>query len=171
MINIVKKLYTWYNFYEEKGVNMKKYLRYSLFLLVSYFCLTNTVLAFEPLCERNNIIMISSVIGYLIIMAKIITPIALVVFGMLDLGKAVISSKDFSKSTIGFAKRIVAAIIIFIFPTTLLTLLKSMGIFDKDDSDYAKCIQCILNPNDKDRLGNPACKYLKFGEHDDSRNK
>ena len=55
------------------------------------------------------------VISTIVLIIKIVVPILLIVFGMLDLGKAVMASKEdeIKKGQQTFIKRIVAAVIVF----------------------------------------------------------
>ena len=60
-------------------------------------------------------------VGYFLMVFKIAIPIILIVLGMIDLGKAVISSDDkaISKSIKSLAMRVVAAVCIFFVPTII----------------------------------------------------
>ena len=66
-----------------------------------------------------------NIVGYVIIAFKIIIPILLVVYGMLDVGKAVVGAKDdeIKKSLKSFAMRAAAAVVIFFIPSIVGLLL------------------------------------------------
>ena len=55
-----------------------------------------------------------TLLGYVITAFKIIIPLLLIVFGMMDVGKAVVGSKDdeIKKSLKSFAMRAIAAVVI-----------------------------------------------------------
>ncbi len=88
-------------------------------------------------------------IGQLLFILKILVPIAIIVLGMIDLGKAVISSDDKSikTATSKLFKRIVAGVCIFFVPVIIKALFSMISIIsDEIKNDYIKCINCITDP-------------------------
>ncbi len=78
---------------------------------------------------------------------KIGVPILLIIFGMLDLGKAVMAQKDdeIKKGQQTFMKRCIAAVIVF-FIVAIVQLL--VGIVAGDDNaGISGCIDCFINNN------------------------
>lgn len=105
---------------------------------------------------------IDSIVPYVlseaITIIKIFIPIALILFGMLDLGKAVMSNdeKTMKEGQGKFIKRCVYAIIVF-FIVAIVQLLA--GILDKADGDtntsVTSCISCFVD------FGNAQCNTQK----------
>lgn len=92
-------------------------------------------------------------IGWVFFFLKIIIPIILIVFGSIDLGKAVVSSKDdeIKKSAKTLVIRVIAGIIIFFIPTVLNFIVETIGkedTFSEDSGSFAKCTHCLLEPTD-----------------------
>ena len=85
-------------------------------------------------------------VGYFLMVFKIAIPIILIVLGMIDLGKAVVSSDDkaISKSVKSLAMRIGAAVCIFFVPTVVSFVIGVVDTSVIDDS--AICRSCISNP-------------------------
>ena len=90
-------------------------------------------------------------VGQILLIFKIVIPILLIIFGMIDLGKAVVGSKDddVKKAISHLAFRAVAAVVIFFIPTLVGFI---FGIVDdfKDASSterYDICEACITRPN------------------------
>ena len=88
-------------------------------------------------------------IGWVFFFAKIIIPVILIVFGSIDLGKAVVASKDdeIKKSVKTLVIRAIAGIIIFFIPTILSFI---VSWFDNDNvynGTFGDCTQCMLDPN------------------------
>ena len=83
-------------------------------------------------------------VGYFLTIFKIVIPVLLVVMGMLDLGKVIISSnEDENKKGIGkFVKRILAAIIIFFLPTIVTYIFSLVD----PDLKWQDCKVCLTNP-------------------------
>lgn len=90
------------------------------------------------------------IVGYVLLVFKIVIPLLLIILGMLDLGKAVIASKDdeIKKSITSLVKRAIAAVVIFLLPTIVSFLIGVVGGFNKEaQDDYEICRKCIVNPN------------------------
>ena len=85
-------------------------------------------------------------IGYLIIIVKIIIPILLIVLGVVDYAKAVVSSDTDSvqKATSTLIKRIIIGIAIFFIPTIVNLVFKS---FLHTDNSYDDCRVCLFEPS------------------------
>lgn len=90
-----------------------------------------------------------NIVGYVIIAFKIIIPILLVVYGMLDVGKAVVGAKDdeIKKSLKSFAMRAAAAVIIFFIPAIVGLLLSliddSTGSADNTVESWKVCKKAL----------------------------
>lgn len=89
------------------------------------------------------------IIGYVLLIAKIVIPILVIAYGMLDLGKAVVAAKDdeIKKAMKMIALRAAAAIAIFFLPTIIGLLLSLVGSFSKEAEDWKVCRSCIVDPN------------------------
>ena len=88
-------------------------------------------------------------IGYIMMIFKIVIPLLLLIFGMFDLGKAVVASDDkaISKATQALVKRAAAAIIIFFIPTLVGFIFSIVAGFDEDiKKNYTVCKECIVSP-------------------------
>ena len=92
----------------------------------------------------NVVIVIRKVINVL----QILIPIALILFGLIDLGKAVIAGKEdeMKKAQGTLLRRVVYAVAVF-FVFTLVTF--AMGLIGKGDpnSEWRKCWEAAENGN------------------------
>ncbi len=89
-------------------------------------------------------------LGIVLLVLKIVIPLILIILGMVDLGKAVIASKDdaVSKSAKQLLMRLIAAIVIFFIPTIVSAVFGLIGSFnDEVRDDYEICRTCIEHPN------------------------
>ena len=79
-----------------------------------------------------------------ILIIKIVVPILLIIFGMLDLGKAVVASKEdeIKKGQQTFLKRVVSAVIVF-FVIQIVQLLVSF--ISNSDQNVSRCFNCFVN--------------------------
>lgn len=79
-----------------------------------------------------------------ILLIKIVVPILLIIFGMLDLGKAVVASKEdeIKKGQQTFIKRVIAAVIVF-FVIQIVQLL--IGFVSNGDQNISRCFNCFVN--------------------------
>lgn len=75
---------------------------------------------------------------------KIVIPILLIIFGMLDLGKAVVASKEdeIKKGQQTFIKRVIAAVIVF-FVIQIVQLI--ISFVSNGDANISNCFNCFVN--------------------------
>lgn len=113
-------------------------------------------------CE--NTANVWQIVGYIVLILKIGVPVILIVLGMVDLGKAVISSDDkaISKAVGTLSKRFIAAVLIFFVPSIVSAIfnIATGNALDDEDSDVNICVQCVTNVTGdkelkKDKDGKP----------------
>lgn len=87
-------------------------------------------------------------LGWVFFVIKILVPVILIVFGTIDLSKAVIASKDdeIKKSVKTLLIRVVAGIIIFFLPTILNMIVKTFNQNDVYNGTFMDCTSCMLDP-------------------------
>lgn len=125
-----------------------------LFLIISCPVVFADTINYGNLCSNYDEGIGSAVriIGYIVELAKWIIPLIIIVLGMVDFGKAVISSDDkaINKAASTLIRRIVAGVIVFFIPTIVLTLLNIIDITDgiEDTSRFEACTKCILNASE-----------------------
>lgn len=93
-----------------------------------------------------------SIVGWVLWVFKIVIPIIIIIFGMIDLGKAVVASKDdeIKKSIKSLAMRAVAGIVIFFVPSLVSAIFGLVDSFQTDtelQGEYGVCETCIKNPS------------------------
>ena len=88
-------------------------------------------------------------VGYVLYVFKIAIPLLLIIFGMIDLGKAVIASddKEIKNATTKLMKRAIAGVIIFFIPTLVGFIFSIVNGFGTVKNTYEFCKNCIVNPN------------------------
>ena len=86
-------------------------------------------------------------IGYILLIVKIIIPLLLILFGIIDLFKAVTAGKDgeIMKSFKSLIFRAIAGVAIFFVPTIISFIFSLVDGFDEVESEYEICQKCILN--------------------------
>ena len=94
-------------------------------------------------------------VGNVITVLKIAIPVLIVLLAAIDLGKAVISSKEdeMKKATNSLIRRFIAGVLIFFLPTIVTVV---FGLVDKGSTDGVICMDCISSPND-----DSCTKYIK----------
>lgn len=114
------------------------------------------VLAWKPVpCDALGVASVPGQLAFIISMIiKLIqfgVPVLLIIFGMLDLGKAVVASKEdeIKKGQQMFIKRIIAAVLVFF---VVLVVKMVVNIFAASSSDevgsensISQCIQDIID--------------------------
>lgn len=99
----------------------------------------------------KNTANIWQIVGYILLIVKIVIPILLIIFGIIDLGKAVVASKsdEVKKSVTSLAYRAVAAVAIFLIPTIIGLIMGFVSDFNNSgaEQDFNICKSCITRPN------------------------
>ncbi len=90
--------------------------------------------------------MIPRLVSTAIDIIKIVVPILLVVFGMLDLGKAVMAQKEdeIKKGQQTFVKRLIAAVIVFLV-VFIVELVVGLVAPKDDNTNIWGCFDCLVN--------------------------
>lgn len=86
------------------------------------------------------------VISLIIVIIQFGVPLLLIIFGMLDLGKAVIASKEdeIKKGQQMFIKRLIAAIIVF-FVVAVVKLVVGLAADEEDKTSISNCIDEVVH--------------------------
>lgn len=100
--------------------------------------------------------MIPYIVTSIITVIKIVVPILLIIFGMIDLVKAVTAGKEdeIKKAQSTFIKRLVIGILVF-FVIILVQMLVSF--VSNKDNNVSSCFDCFVNGH----VGDSACKVVK----------
>lgn len=88
-------------------------------------------------------------VGQIIFILKILIPIVIIVFGMIDLGRAVVDSdeKIMSKALKLLFKRIVIGIAIFFVPIIIKVVFGMiLGFSEEMKNDAWNCVACLTDP-------------------------
>lgn len=144
---------------------MKKKHLYILLFVLGLFIFLNPVMAatttttIDNPCGENGVKLALRIVGYAIFAVKIIVPIVLIIYGTIDVSKAVINGADsLQKNLVQFAKRSIAAILVFMAPGIINGIFNLIidGYEDSTGSEYKMCFTCLFNPND--------CEVKRYGE-------
>ena len=100
-------------------------------------------------CTNPDILRVIYFFLIIIDIVKIIIPIGLIVLGLIDFSKSVISSdeKTQKKSVSLFMKRILYAVLVFIVPWIVEVLMVTLGNLAVTDSNEVNFTDCIENAN------------------------
>jgi hypothetical protein len=91
------------------------------------------------------------IVGYVLLVFKIVIPVLLIILGMIDLGKAVVASKsdEVKKAATQLGFRAIAAVAIFLIPTIISLIMGFVTDFSDSGAkkDFETCRACITRPN------------------------
>ncbi len=115
----------------------------------------------EPMdiCSQNGVKQVLHIAGYILFVAKLVIPLLLIIMGTIDVVNALKDPDDktMKDSMSKFAKRIIAAVIIFFIPTIV-----NFGFSLIDDAtdftNFSECGECIFRPT------GGGCNYTLIGE-------
>lgn len=129
---------------------MKKKVLMLIILLVCVLYVPNVLAADIKGCASilpnvNIDVKIANAVHTIVLVIQIAVPVLLVIFGMLDLFKAITAQKDdeIKKGQQMFIKRLISAAIIF-FVIAIVKLLISFAAGD-DNQNIMTCANCFLN--------------------------
>ena len=131
---------------------MKKRLSYILLLVMCSIMMSPVYAESIEGCDAflgKNVTLsidtkIANTVHIVILVIQIVVPIILVIFGMIDLMKAVIAGKEdeIKKNQMVFVKRLIAAAIVFF----VFVIVKLLVSFVAEDSDnMINCMNCFIN--------------------------
>ena len=95
--------------------------------------------------------MIPNLVSTIINLIKIVVPILLVVFGMLDLGKAVMAQQEdeIKKGQQTFVKRLIAAVIVFLV-VFVVQIVLGLVAPQGENANVWSCFDCLVNGTSSD---------------------
>lgn len=90
--------------------------------------------------------MLPSFITLLVTLIKIGVPVILIIFGMMDLGRAVMAQKEdeIKKGQQTFIKRAVAAIMVFLV-VSIVQLIFGLLVSSGSKDNPMQCVSCFIN--------------------------
>lgn len=93
---------------------------------------------------------ILGLVGWALTIFKIVIPLIIIALGLIDLGKAAVSSKpeEIKKSAQSLVYRLAGGILIFFVPTIIMLVFGFVGRFSETQNqiDWNICYQCITAP-------------------------
>ncbi len=113
--------------------------------------ITMLILNINSFCRELSPIL--QLIGQVLTIFKVLLPLVLIVLGIFDIGKAVISSKtdDIKKYMKNFVKRVAVVVLIYFVPTLIMVVFGFVGNFNEiteySGLDYDVCYDCLFKPN------------------------
>ena len=98
------------------------------------------------------------IVGYIIAIVKIVIPLLIIVLGVIDLGRAIVSSEEKIIKDAGgrLVKRLILGICIFFIPQIIDVIFDVVGgLSEEMHQDYENCFTCITNPKKCDTSYDP----------------
>ena len=140
-------------------MNFKKCVILTFFAVILMTFVTNSVLAANIYSCAGSLgdamidEKIPNMVSTIVTVIKIVVPILLVIFGMLDLAKGLIAQKEdeIKKGQQIFIKRLISGALVF-FVFILVQLIISFVADDNDEANIMTCAQCFINGD---------CTYMK----------
>lgn len=128
---------------------MMKKIAICLLLMVGIMLIAPNVYAVDYECAALDGVAIDekiiNIVHVIILAIQIFVPIVLVIFGMLDLAKAVMAQKEdeIKKGQQTFIKRVIAAIIVF-FVVTVVKMILSFLADGTGEGTIYQCVNCFV---------------------------
>lgn len=127
---------------------MKK-VKYVLFIILLVIININVVLAADKVsCGNIGSInkKIPELTSWIITIAQVVVPVILVIFGVIDFVKAIVSQKEdeIKKGQQVFIKRLITGILIF-FVVVIVKFVVSLLSSDKESESILSCVDCFIS--------------------------
>lgn len=132
---------------------MKKVIISSSLIILGFLMFTPS--AYAATTDPNFCLRTSAIwqfVGYGLYALKILVPIAIIAFGVIDFAKAVLSSDDkaIKGAAVSLIKRMIAGVAIFFIPTIVTVIFNLIENFTGSLDGIEECKTCLLSPtNDK----------------------
>ena len=108
---------------------------------------TDNSIVGENICAEESVQRVLRLVGYIVVIIKVLVPLVLIVMGTIDLFKASVGkdSKDLTKSLKSLMMRIALGVFIFFIPNLVNW---AFGMFNENSGgDTANaCVTCVLDP-------------------------
>ncbi len=100
------------------------------------------------ICEKDHVLLVFQVLGYILFVAKIVIPLLLIIMGSIDFAKAIIDSdeKAIKDAIVKFIKRFIAGVIIFFLPTIFNFIFSLVDGAVDNQKNFTGCTNCIFDP-------------------------
>lgn len=109
--------------------------------------LAKVLMGSEYTCSGTNLVFSGTlpyIVSTVVLLIKIAVPVLLIIFGMLDLGKAVVASKEdeIKKGQQLFIRRIISAVLVFFVIQIVQIIVRFVS---GNDATIANCFNCFIN--------------------------
>ena len=99
-------------------------------------------------CTKDNVKGVFRAIGWLIVIIKIIVPLVIIAFGVIEFAKAMVSSKEeeIKKAGKNLVISSILGIFVFFIPAIISFVIGLVGGEDIYNESFGVCTNCMLNP-------------------------
>ena len=100
------------------------------------------------LCKNPGVVKSAQIVGWCLFVIKIIAPILLIIFALIEIGKAVVANDDKAIQTAisSLVKRAIAAVVIFFVPTIIAFVFNVVASATEAKTKYSCLSSCINKP-------------------------
>lgn len=129
-----------------------EYQKYNKIFYCSRMLSTNV--DYVNICANKGVSDVFVIIGRVIQIVKWVVPFIIIVLGMVDFGKAIVSDDEKSnqKALSSLVKRLLSGVIIFFIPTIVLAILNlvdlTRGIEKEYNTKFGGCTRCLFDPSE-----------------------
>lgn len=105
-------------------------------------------LSFKGICSDTGVRKVFQIMGYILFVVKIAIPLCLLIFGIINLVKVVVSGEQegLAKSFKSLGIKAIAAVVIFILPTIIYYIINLVDGSNEGTEVYGYCKTCIFEP-------------------------
>lgn len=106
----------------------------------------------QNFCEETNVVNALRVVGYLLLIARLVIPFAIIFYASLDLIKSVMSGEtsDLLKQLKVILVRILIGAAVFFIPVLIDIVFQGIEDYSNNQSEIYQCEVCLLRPRECD---------------------
>ena len=101
-------------------------------------------------CHDVNVLKGLRVLGYVVLIVKVLVPVVLIITGMYAFFKAMVASdeREIKDAVTLLISKVITGIIVFFIPTIISAVLSLIKNVNTSTSTYAVCVKCVVSVKD-----------------------
>ena len=101
------------------------------------------------LCQNAGVVKSAQIVGWMLFVIKIVAPLILIIMGIIEIAKAVVSNDDkaIKVALSALVKRAIAAVVIFFVPTIIALIFNLVGNASEAKGKFSCLSTCISTPS------------------------
>ena len=119
-----------------------------LLFLATFFAIVAPAKAEALTCADPNVLKATGLIGYILLIIKILVPVVIIIKGICSFASTVLEDGDTKKAAFNLFSKFLVGAIIFMIPTVITAVFDIVEGAKIIDTKFSECTKCLTKPND-----------------------